>query len=232
MIANRFNPLGLKPGKTAKDYIQDGLILHFDALENGGFGIHDENATEWVDLSGYGRNATILKLVEGDYKPFKADHCLVDGFKFILQVNGFNMNEVLAQAFCLSIPNAERQNYARIIAEEAGFYLDLNSNTNVSFYGYGIDQIVNIVFKYDVPISIAMSLDQGQIFYQNAIEKRRFNSTTKAITTSAIYFGGRVTGDREGTFKYHNIQLYNRPLSQEEIAYNDSVHRERFGFAL
>lgn len=231
MIANRFNPLGKRFGKpTARDYIQNGLILHFDALENGGFGIHDENATEWVDLSGYGRNATIRKLVEGDYKPFKEDHCLVEGTKFILQVNGFNMNEVLTQAFCLSVIE-KTQSFPRIIAENAGFVL---FSQHFWFYGYQLDQAIypQMPCVLGRPTSIAMSLDTEKVFYQNSVEKRRISGSAKAITTNTIYFGGRTDGNRQGTFKYHNIQLYNRPLSQEEIAYNDSIHRERFGFAL
>ena len=35
---------------TAKDYIQDGLIAMWDGIENAGWGVHDENATEWYDL--------------------------------------------------------------------------------------------------------------------------------------------------------------------------------------
>ena len=37
---------------TARDYIQDGLVAMWDGIENAGWGKHDENATNWVDLVG------------------------------------------------------------------------------------------------------------------------------------------------------------------------------------
>lgn len=52
MIANRFNPLGRNLGKTAKYYIQDGLLFHWDGIENAGYEKHDDNATVWKDLVG------------------------------------------------------------------------------------------------------------------------------------------------------------------------------------
>lgn len=54
MIAARQIFLGRGGAKvpTAADYVQDGLLLHLDAIENVGYGQHDANATEWIDLVG------------------------------------------------------------------------------------------------------------------------------------------------------------------------------------
>ena len=41
-------------GADACDYVQRGLVAHWDALENAGAGVHDANATTWVDLTGNG----------------------------------------------------------------------------------------------------------------------------------------------------------------------------------
>ena len=38
-----------KSGHTAKDYVQDGLWLQFDAIENNGFGRYDYDLTYWKD---------------------------------------------------------------------------------------------------------------------------------------------------------------------------------------
>ena len=53
-------PLGLRltqqaaiaanSGPTARDYVQDGLVAMWDGIENAGWGVHDPNATNWVDL--------------------------------------------------------------------------------------------------------------------------------------------------------------------------------------
>lgn len=55
MIAlNRRRVMGGGGGSepTAKSYIQDGLAAMYDGIENAGWGIHDANATSWVDLKG------------------------------------------------------------------------------------------------------------------------------------------------------------------------------------
>ena len=39
-----------RPKPSARDYIQDGLVAMWDGIENAGWGKHDDNATEWVDL--------------------------------------------------------------------------------------------------------------------------------------------------------------------------------------
>lgn len=42
----------LKQGKTARDYVQDGLVAMWDGIENAGWGIHNPNATTWIPLVG------------------------------------------------------------------------------------------------------------------------------------------------------------------------------------
>ena len=42
-----------KSAPTARDYVQNGLIAMWDGEWNAGLGVHDPNATTWVDLSEY-----------------------------------------------------------------------------------------------------------------------------------------------------------------------------------
>ena len=44
----------------ASSYVQDGLVVQFDGIENAGSGAaHDDAATTWKDLSGNGRDGTL-----------------------------------------------------------------------------------------------------------------------------------------------------------------------------
>lgn len=53
MLINLRNALmGGKRTPTAKDYVQDGLVAMWDGIENAGWGVHDANATTWVNLAG------------------------------------------------------------------------------------------------------------------------------------------------------------------------------------
>ena len=38
---------------TAKSYIQNGLVAHWDGIENAGYGLHDDTTNVWTDLKGF-----------------------------------------------------------------------------------------------------------------------------------------------------------------------------------
>ena len=46
-------------GVNAFSYIQKGLVACYDGIENAGAGVHDPNATTWVDLTGHGNDGTV-----------------------------------------------------------------------------------------------------------------------------------------------------------------------------
>ena len=55
MLINLRNALMTGKHKpTAKDYVQDGLLLMFDGIENAGFGQHDASLQGWKDLGPFG----------------------------------------------------------------------------------------------------------------------------------------------------------------------------------
>ncbi|MBO7721747.1 MAG: hypothetical protein J6T01_04990 [Kiritimatiellae bacterium] len=41
-------------GMPASAYIQGGLVVHFDGIDDAGAGVHDSAATTWKDISGNG----------------------------------------------------------------------------------------------------------------------------------------------------------------------------------
>lgn len=52
MIASRQIAFGrsAKKGLSAKDYVQDGLVVMWDGIENAGWGRHSNTSTMWTDL--------------------------------------------------------------------------------------------------------------------------------------------------------------------------------------
>jgi hypothetical protein len=112
-------PLGLRfaawgardTGLSAKDYIQDGLVAMWDGIENAGWGVHDDNATEWVDLKGgypleiSGASAT-YKFGVRSYKEFNGTNYWVEG-SFQSQCLKLEVNIVAGKiALSASIPIA------------------------------------------------------------------------------------------------------------------------------
>ena len=45
-------------GLGPQSYVQEGLVMHFDGIDNAGTGTHDPSATKWVDLKGSARIST------------------------------------------------------------------------------------------------------------------------------------------------------------------------------
>ena len=45
--------------EMVSSYVTDGLILHYDAIENAGIGVHSDTPTVWKDLSGNGHDLTL-----------------------------------------------------------------------------------------------------------------------------------------------------------------------------
>ena len=44
---------------TVAGYVQDGLVGHWDGIDNAGTGMHDPNATTWKDLTGITGDGTL-----------------------------------------------------------------------------------------------------------------------------------------------------------------------------
>ena len=45
---------------TSASYVQDGLVAQWDAIDNTGIGVHDPSSTIWKDLTGNGRDLTLM----------------------------------------------------------------------------------------------------------------------------------------------------------------------------
>ena len=48
-----FSALDAAAATTAKSYIQDGLVAHWDGIENAGYALHDDSTNVWTDLKGF-----------------------------------------------------------------------------------------------------------------------------------------------------------------------------------
>ena len=60
----------LKQGKTARDYVQNGLVAMWDGIENAGAGTHDAGATVWKDIVGGREFALTGVTVDADRMTF------------------------------------------------------------------------------------------------------------------------------------------------------------------
>lgn len=246
MIANRFNPLGRAVGKTAKSYIQDGLIAQWDGIENAGLNKHSDTITTWVDLVGSIGNL-----------PLNGSRCIINHDN-VEQTSFFPMIESSVSSSLLPQGAITVEVCAKINAfnpDVGGTYyhpalLSLSSDANNMQFAWGKVEGQSLLFRF--------RLDNQGGFYNaggwnltGAIETFFVADTGAAASPfvgvariDGVYSNSSTYGSRESRNRiktasmrdgtgikanYYRIAIYNRELSLDEHLFNMSIDKERFG---
>lgn len=217
-----------KSGYTAKDYVQDGLIVMWDGIENAGFGVHDPNATVIRDLSGNGRDVGVLNprisigsnYVEWDgghvrtsiavAVPGILDHELtVCGVVDIVKENA-NSDFMYIGSSCASFGISSRNRWVG--------WLTSRSRRDYRYIGMktGIQAITVAYTPYSGQVyENGELIDFGPIFWGSNSLRENFA------------FANTDLGD--GIIRIHRLSAYAKKLSTDEIAAIYAIDKARFG---
>lgn len=223
---------------TAKNYIQDGLIAMFDGIENAGWGIHDKEATTWIELiHGYnaissGASGTFS--ITNDSYVFHVDYRMT-GSGVLIASLGDSAAEVrqievvfsktgdrAASALCLN--GVGNRNFM------CG-NIDGNVYAVVGFSQYGDSGLSNEEIH-----SYSTSLSGGwpviMMCYADSIVLD-ISKTATSISNLPQYSTGDMfigySGFNMGsTVTVNSIRLYRRQLSYREILHNYTIDKIRF----
>ena len=228
---------------SARNYLQDGLIGHWDGIENGGYGVHDSTQSIWCDLVGGNH---LVK--SGSSNIFVH----ADGFKWV------NIKQTYLQSL-QRFYGLDTTGYTFEILAEAYTHSNL-CNDMLSFqyntynYGFSIfwyNQYTPYGYKitYDQPDRYTGIMDSagitsysrvvypnrlGREDFINAVQLRTVTSTQMTSEGAFLSVGALrpdfMTGRVSGNFKIYCIRLYNRMLTETEVTYNHTVDKVRFGF--
>ena len=204
------------PKKTAHDYVQDGLIAMWDGIENAGWGIHDPNATKWLDLIGGGLSVDSGATFEDDCILFES------ASSFILHSdNMYQTSEVVFR------PADETQMNAFMSMR---YRSAIGSMTNL--VGVGLYQ--SVPFGKSVAgeiISTSVSYDEGSSTAKNPYVNGRSGTMTSGNWSNPVSASWRIGGACSKQFKgrVYSIRIYNRQLDNSEILANYAIDKERFG---
>lgn len=213
---------------TAADYIQDGLVLHFDAIENVGYGAHLSIASGWFDhVSGTTYEFSNGEMVFSDTALIKTDSANTT------LLTGSQIGDI-----CRSDLKTYEIGY--------GIYPDDISSWPSSMNVFAFDGNAYQSIQFRKPNEIVSYFDGQYIFNQRnhkigAITFIRdgdfcysfFNSVRywKRSVSNPIYtsLGNiRLNGCPDGRIEIKFIRVYSRALTPEEIAYNHFIDEERF----
>lgn len=217
---------------TARNYVQDGLVAMWDGIENAGWGVHDKNATEWVDLVG-GNNmvaySNALRWTEDS--PF-----------FVAWMRKTDMSLDVSHGFTLEccISNTAEQPKLGLMQRDSMTIGVSNGYMSTKALGAGPTSTWN----GDGPTQIGFEWT----FSAKSLEKLTTRCVGLGGTTmvfsycdnlspySISYYpesGSRTftIGGGSGGVEYggvHNIRLYSRALTPAEISANYAIDKIRF----
>ena len=213
------------------EYIQNGLHIHFDAINNTGNG-HDDNTDTWVDLI----NGVQASLAATAW----SDDCInTIGDISKIEYNPTTSGELLQCTIMVTHFTEKTGVHPRIFGEREFPTLYLNSNTGYSYYYYGQGKDSPFVpatqtktaGRSHVALRVSQTQDanKAELFVDGVkAGEREINATPSAIWKSSQYIGNNPSGSRGATAQFCNFMVYDRLLTNEEIQHNYEIDRERF----
>lgn len=214
---------GGKKAPTAKDYVQSGLAVMWDGLENSGFDSHIAGATSWVDLSGNGNNL-----------PIAASSVRDNGIRFSYTANAtFDHKVFSGHAITLHavIDRTETTGGFAIVCFKFGGSRLFVGNT--AQYGARFSAVYEWLNVSGALNSITMTRQEDastiSIFNGTNLVGNIKNQISSIDTSFIAINGENAYGNYRNIFTAHNISIYNRVLTADEIAANYAIDKIRFG---
>ena len=218
-------------GVPATAYVQDGLIAHFDAIDNEGTGTHNPTATKWKSLKG---SASLTV----NYDAKWGDRCLDTGCKILAIENmpAFDLDAVATDLAVNIISNGPSGSYPRLFRHIGAdgiysvYFSGTGSTAQMFINGSGTRPSAGTFRNGTLGM---VSDDSGCRMYNNG--ERKTNSTItfghKQAATSQWALNGNGSIGSSGTYLhglYRGLRHYSRPLTDEEMAYNALVDKVRY----
>ena len=226
-----WNEISLKPG-----YVQDGLIAHFDAINNVGEGDdnHSTSTNVWKDLSKSKNDISLIGFNESSTNGWGENKIMFDGNNYgrmhnVLQGKSeftieyvLNQKRYKAYEYLLGM----EANRFGIESGEGGYRIFYINNkryfVNMSEAIGDLNKIVSNTIVYK---------DKYIYIYQNGKKKvTEPLSDDTDVDTSGESFAIAAEADAYYKMKadYHALRIYERGLSDEEIAQNYELDKSRF----
>jgi len=236
---------------SAAHYVQDGLVLHFDGIENAGLGKpHDSSATVWKDLSSNANDANIERAttIEGDLGSW-----LENGYRFAgysAAVTKFAQDiaphlKATIQTVTMFNPADQRANYA-IDGVNYKFYPSMFGSDKERFYIFTEQTSPHLYAKLG-STKVTMWSWKGR--YATVLEDSGASLLFETDVPSAELVPGtstepigeymwcigsaRVHNNQYGyycamTGTVHSVRAYSRVLANDELKWNRLIDDYRF----
>ncbi len=213
------------------DYVQKGLMLHYDAVKNTKNG-HDKNATEWYDLSGNGRNGTLHEAI------WTEDGLYFDGINDWVGIGQMDYENITIEAVVKYNKIAEGETYIVGNCQGGGYGLVVwnTKNAIISNINNEYDAAYGSNSQSNVKYSISGKYNQKEIaLFENGKKdsKEKIGKITKTANNTIMALGANPTGNEvndaylNGTI--YSVRIYNRALTDDEVMQNYKIDKMLYG---
>lgn len=223
-----------KGGYTAKSYVQDGLIAMWDGIENAGWGVHDDNVTNWVSLVGnytatkrgnisYNANSVVFPQGAGNYFSTNTNFGRPSDYTFEICFKRTSDAALYSSLFSAVEGGgtgwqASSKDWFTIGKPGGGYYPNLIGTD----FDIGTKKTLT---------GIASTIDGKMLVY---VDKTLFDYRDDYVGTRwggyNFNIGVDAGDERSQNFvgNFYSIRVYSRALTAAEIAANYAVDAARF----
>lgn len=236
---------GIRNAYDVGDYVQEGLIGHFDGIRNAGADkAHDGNAVQWADLSEKNIPATFVRL-EGDTGHWTKSGYRFEGLSYAQLTGGLDPGLYSTVQLACDIRHEDYKARSTVLFGGP-------SSEPYNIFTYNWEKVRNVHFKTysttGVPSGSYPKCTGWEGKYLTGvldyIDSAIFQGVEKPAYIEGVKFGKPVgaqkfcwgglyykdepylTGGVTGII--HSVRLYNRVLTDEELAWNRTVDEARF----
>ena len=207
--------------KAVDTYLQDGLIMHYDALNNNGIGFRRNHYFEDLSAS----NNDIMSI---DSERWTVNSLMFSGVGDHLSSTRDLIPNILSDTYTIEIVLKQTGTSQTRIGFEEGPFLQLSSSSPIwnfggSTQGYGASYSRGDKYRFALSNN---SNTNNSVIYLNDLSSGVSNSA-ELSEPSKFVIG---TDYHPFVGELYAIRVYNRNLSMEELNSNYEVDVNRFGF--
>ena len=226
-----------KDGISAKSYVQDGLILILDGIENVEWGQHDETAVKWKNLINGEEYAIGNRMFKENGLEWINTSTLTIVPPCILGEDFFLSDKTIE--FVGDSAATTYNNVGLRGQSSFGFYQNMygsspNRYYNTNIYAYNIGSWPFFQWQYEHDGVFENEHHRSALVMQNSYVQPYYEGNTKLYNRKATIpsyttgFTSFIWAGRIGC-RCHCIRIYNRALSAKEVMHNYNIDKVRFG---
>lgn len=216
-----------------QQYVTEGLILHYDGINNTGNG-HSTTTATWKDLSGNDNDGTLSKTPNSSDFYWEEDHLTVSNANVELGVyidTPINLNQKERTiSYTIDASNLSGSIW--------GDTTDSNTSGLFNYYNFianrgtssNLQDRIQYTFNKSGIYHYTVTLSSNEMkFYENGELVTSVPNTTGLATTNNLRILAAYYYDQNATnLKMYNFMVYDRALNQSEIQQNFQIIQKRF----